>query len=142
MDVLVLSSLKIGSTVEPDPSHTLTAVQVYFQTRFECNVSTMMRFIRNYYNLSKEYSLDMINLRIYLQQLPFLDHRTYISSHGRRLDMFVLKDRTVFALHNIYQTALMLARENSVKSNAQTIMRKAIQHYDFIHSCKSIHFAI
>ena len=85
--------------------------------------------------LSMQCSLDMKLLIKYLRNIPFLEHRTYISSAGKQLDKFVRND-TLWKIHSIYRTALMMAEEHR-DDDAHSIMIKAMNHtLKHTHPCR------
>ena len=139
MDFYTLDRLRITSVTEPDSSHVLQAILSYFKLNCDCIASKMMSFIKDYYKLPAHHSLDMKILVRYLEKIPFLERSTYLSSNGKKLDKFVRND-TLWNLHQIYQTALMIAKQHN-NASAHEIMTKALQ-YRYVSPCMSAsHFA-
>ena len=126
MDSVILQQLTQGSATDLMPKHTLKAVKIFFEDNHQCNVSTLMTFIRQYYRIPKQCSLGMKNLVRYLSQISFLEHRSYTCTNGKRVDIFVRRSN-MMVLTDIYRTALMFA-EASPHAHADSIMLRAIGH--------------
>jgi len=88
MDRFVILQLRLNSKQAPQSHHTLEAIYMFFAQTQKGTLSEIMSYIRKFYKLPVDFSLSMSLLREYLRNIPFLYSRSYVSSSGKRLDVF------------------------------------------------------